>query len=231
MAEANSKYAFTLIELLIVVAIISILSAIAVPNFLEAQTRAKVSRTKNDQRTMANAVEMYRVDNNVLPLRRDMDGYGTSGAVAWPFPPVLEKGKYMPVFTTPIAYINSIPDDLFAGDQLRAMTGGTDSYSRSATWMDYWDDGQTKNFLQVQKNSKTYDSRGNYTFVSVGPDRYMGIVKAYVGGRWGYPAEPSYLSNTAKHFYDPTNGTVSAGNIYRWNIDIPQGEVYPKMLP
>jgi prepilin-type N-terminal cleavage/methylation domain-containing protein len=38
---------FTLIELLIVVAIIAILAAIAVPNFLEAQVRAKVSRVTN----------------------------------------------------------------------------------------------------------------------------------------------------------------------------------------
>ena len=44
---------FTLIELLIVVAIIAILAVIAVPNFLEAQTRAKVSSTKSDQRAMA----------------------------------------------------------------------------------------------------------------------------------------------------------------------------------
>ena len=42
-----------MIELLIVVAIIAILAAIAVPNFLAAQTRAKVSRIRNDLRVTA----------------------------------------------------------------------------------------------------------------------------------------------------------------------------------
>jgi prepilin-type N-terminal cleavage/methylation domain-containing protein len=50
---------FTLIELLIVVAIIAILAAIAVPNFLEAQVRAKVSRAHSDMRSIAIALEGY----------------------------------------------------------------------------------------------------------------------------------------------------------------------------
>ncbi len=53
-----------MIELLIVVAIIAILAAIAVPNFLEAQVRAKVSRAQADMRSIATAIESYRVDNN-----------------------------------------------------------------------------------------------------------------------------------------------------------------------
>jgi type II secretory pathway pseudopilin PulG len=52
---------------LIVVAIIAILAAIAVPNFLEAQTRSKVSRAKADMRTIATGIESYFVDYNHYP--------------------------------------------------------------------------------------------------------------------------------------------------------------------
>jgi len=61
------RHAFTLLDRLIVVAIIAILAAIAVPNFLEAQTRAKVSRVQSDLRSVATALEAYRIDSNRYP--------------------------------------------------------------------------------------------------------------------------------------------------------------------
>jgi hypothetical protein len=41
--------------------------AIAIPNFLEAQTRSKVSRVKADMRSVVTALEAYFTDHNAYP--------------------------------------------------------------------------------------------------------------------------------------------------------------------
>jgi len=66
--QASSETRLYFIELLIVVAIIAILAAIALPNFLEAQTRSKVSRVKADLRTIATGLETYHIDWNHYPI-------------------------------------------------------------------------------------------------------------------------------------------------------------------
>ncbi len=88
------KDGFTLIELLIVVAIIGILAAIAVPNFLNAQIRAKIASTKSDLRTMFGAMQQYHLDNNSYHAHRD--GFGQQ------FP-----------LTTPVPYLNQFLFDRF----------------------------------------------------------------------------------------------------------------------
>lgn len=94
--RVRSRSGFTLIELLIVVAIIGILAAIAIPNFLNAQTRARVSRVKADMKALETALHMYRVDHNTF-----LPGMGMN-------PP----DQYRPL-TTPVAYIARPPVDPF----------------------------------------------------------------------------------------------------------------------
>ncbi len=88
---------FTLIELLIVVAIIGILAAIAVPNFLNAQMRARVARVEAEFRSIRTAFESYRLDNGNYP------DWGNS--IGWE--------KAWSRLTTPIAYMSFRPIDVF----------------------------------------------------------------------------------------------------------------------
>jgi len=71
-----------LIELLIVVAIIGILAAIAIPNLLHAQTRAKVAAVRANFTTLATAVETYYVDNDRYGVIDGSVGLASPGKAA-----------------------------------------------------------------------------------------------------------------------------------------------------
>lgn len=90
--------AFTLVELLVAVAIVAILAAIGLVNFLEAQTRSKIARVDADTRTLRGALAAYRVDNGAYP-------HAAVGDMQL-FEPLVP-------LTTPVAYVSSIPRDPF----------------------------------------------------------------------------------------------------------------------
>ena len=61
---AKSHKGFTLVEIMIVVAIIALLAAIAVPGFLRARKRSQASRILNDLRMIDSAVDQYAIETN-----------------------------------------------------------------------------------------------------------------------------------------------------------------------
>jgi len=66
------RQGFTLIELMIVIAIIGVLAAIAVPNFKAARERANTRACYANQKTVVGAMEMYNLDKNTK--RTSLDG-------------------------------------------------------------------------------------------------------------------------------------------------------------
>lgn len=194
---------FTLIELLIVVAIIAILAAIAVPNFLEAQVRAKVSRVRNDHRTLATALESYVVDNNRYPLN---DGL---------FNVVPRE------LSTPIAYISSTRlVDPFSDKELDPTHGELARYYTYTFVVNFEDIirhtaiGHAPPIEAVDAPGMNSGARARYgpwRLVSNGPDKTYSFMGEPAG-----PFNPNPLILLGADIpYDPTNGTVSRGNILR----------------
>lgn len=196
-----SKKGFTLIELLIVVAIIGILAAIAIPNFLNAQVRAKVARAQSDLHTLAVAAESYCVDNNCYPRNEH---------VAWNDPPN-RNGLMSPAFTTPIAYIKvkELVDPFVPDDRNPDLYFYT--YQNMGWYFEGWGSQETST-----KQNTDPDDFPAYSNPDVNIYDYYGAWRACSYGPDSEYRDNDIQDNTwGQAPYDPTNGTTSQGNIWR----------------
>lgn len=205
---------FTLIELLIVIAIILILIGIALPNFLEAQIRARVTKAKAEIRSLQTCFESYNQDWKVYP-RGCITGHPVKCSHNWGF--VAEN------LTTPIKYISGINDDLFAVNYaVQGIMGEVPvghpyakyRTTRRLVWNALNPNEAPKAPVPKDKIAppwKLYDTMNptvykskHYLIASLGPDHSEDIIPQYIFGA-------KYLVNS--EFYSPTNGTTSKGDL------------------
>ncbi len=199
MRNKAYSYGFTLIELLIVVAIIGILAAIAVPNFINAQVRAKVARVEADHKSLGTAIEMYFLDNNAyMP-------YGFWGGHTSPL--------YFNALSTPVPYLSSAEsvDDPFQVD--------VDQDGQPGFRYGYFDptleNGPRQKFFRpgAMRNWNGIEMPGNFKWwiISRGPDQIM-------DGDSGGVAQGLVTEAGANIFlvYESSNGTISRGDIHRF---------------
>lgn len=87
----KNQEGFTLVELVVVIAILGILAGIAIPRFMSATETARGAKTVADLRTLESAAVMYYAKTGVVPTKTDLEKgnakLGTTALVAsWPVP-------------------------------------------------------------------------------------------------------------------------------------------------
>lgn len=193
--------AFTLIELLIVIAIIGILAAIAVPIFSDAQLRAMLARTVSDLRSLEVALEMYHTDNRVYPHRQL---WLVDEQQLFYFPTQMRLRR----LTTPTAYIAELPSDPFIDPKFENLKQLLSVYhSSDGTY------GWTYNYWN--KAPRHYHSHAclwghKWRLYSWGPNR----IDDWIGCEWS-PWKPGLCPNQRSlvYQYRASNGLRSLGNV------------------
>ena len=179
---------FTFIELIIVATIIGILAAIAIPNFLQAQIRAKTSRAIGEQEMLLIALQSYYVDKGMYPLNTKAGQPLDSDLLT---------------LTTPIAYISRLPKDPFEETPLPQYQQYSIS-PKNAPTLSKIQGYRYVNYLQMSpKKPLMYSPQGGvawFVLMSPGPDYKL---------NYDYSVIPPKVL-----VYNPTNGTTSGGDVY-----------------
>jgi type II secretory pathway pseudopilin PulG len=202
---------FTLIELLIVIAIIIVVTAIAVPNLISANIKAKVKGIKSEMGSIAIALEDYRVDDDEgnYPIEPGRTGSGYD-------PDVIAKlniafddhsdaiglGKliFPPEASDPV-YLYRIPGDPFNDSGEEEWNGTSGAHNNHYC------------YFTADASGQSSSSEARYwALVSYGPDKDQDIDSYTKAWNAADPNAPNH--DTYKDLvYNPDNGITSSGDI------------------
>ncbi len=211
---------FTLIELLIVIAIILILISIALPNFLEAQVRARLTNTRACLHAYRTANESYFTDFNAYVP--DVNGgetvrgrKGYSWATWWsvnrkmPCGNVGELCTYA-MLTTPIPYMKKLCYDPFLNEQKDNRAGEPISLPEYTSYLAGSGADQTPT---PPNTRKWYAERSGLRYVILSRGADLDMDAGNYDMLWLYLGNHTHHVTQIPAIYSATNGTYSNGDM------------------
>lgn len=184
----NKFFRLALIVVLVTIAVVLVLAAIAIPNFLKAKIRSDIYKTVVDFRSIELAIGAYKEVNGAYPAMHPLedfcdnrDSLQEAGGIEYY---TIEPGdESLEGITTPFEYVPYIFNDFFS--------------DRKHPWPYAY-----------------YANDDFWVVFSPGPDRDYDL--GYDIHLTGTPEE--IRENLISVTYDPTNGTKSSGDIWRANL-------------
>ena len=191
---------FTVIELLIVIVIISIIAAIAVPNLMSANIRAKVSGVKADMGSIAIALEDYKIDdpNRNYPVEPPSpyghDEIAVSGQAFDDPSDALGLGKLVyPLDASEPTYLKRIAGDPFNDSGEEEWNGTSGAHNNHYC------------YFTADANQESSSTEAKYwALVSYGPDKDLDIVNY---------SQAKAAVDSGTNLYDPDNSITSSGDV------------------
>lgn len=210
-AQKKTPKASRLLGWMIIIAILMIIAAFVIPDFMEPVHRPKTANVRTDLRSISTALEAYYVDDNRYPLsfsdisRNLFARFGADSPMSsQPTFGLLSSGYAN--LTSPVPFMDRVPYDPFAPARLRHAP------------FCYYTDPAGKGWI----------------LWSAGPDMKYDLTSRNIGGIYN-PANPNMVSDPAllSLTFDPTNGSTSHGDIWRisGNQPVPAFSPVPTLAP